>query len=149
MSADMATSQVSVRIPDPELDKLVAIASRRSVGVASIIREAVDAYLSRQGRGKPVEDPVIQAATRTTKQIRAMQNELHVVMAFLDMLVRTYLMHTAPVPAEAVDAQAASAEQRYRKFIDQLPLLIQSGEGLAGLSAELTGSASDSVHPPG
>lgn len=144
----MATSQVSVRYPDCDLDQMAAIAKSRSVGVASVFREAVRFYLSHRGRGQVAEDPAIQAALRTTKQIRSMQNELHVVMAFLDMLVRTYLMHTAPVPEEAVDAQAASAEQRYRKLIDQLPLLIQSGEGLAGVSAELTGSASDGAHPP-
>ena len=139
----MATTQVSVRFPDRVLDKVEAIALRRSVGVASVIREAVDAYLARQGRGHVAEDPAVQAAMRTTKQIRAMQNELHVVMAFLDMLVRTYLLHTPPVPEEAVDAQAAAAEQRYRKLLEQLPLSLQSGDGLAGLSDALTRSASE------
>jgi len=148
MSSDMATRQVSARYPDRDVGKMVAIAKGRSVVVASVFREAVKFYLSHHGRGQAAEDPAIQASMRTRKQIRAMQNELHVVMAFLDMLVRTYLMHTPPLPEEAVDAQAASAEQRYRKLIDQLPLLIQSGEGLAGLSAVLIGTASDNTHPP-
>lgn len=141
----MATSQVSVRFPDRVLERMEAVAKQRSMAVASVIREAADAHLNRLGRGRASEDPAVQAATRTAKQIRAMQNELHVVMAFLDMLMRTFLLHMPPVPEEAVDAQAAAAEQRYRKLIEQLPLLLQSGEGLAGLSEALTGPVSGSA----
>ena len=137
----MASSQVSVRFPDRVLDKVQALADQRSTPVASLIREAVDAYLKREGRYESV-DPSLQAAMRTTKQIRSMQNELHVVMAFLDMLTRTFLLHTPPVPEEAIPAQAAAAEQRYRNLMEQLPLLLQSGDGLAGLSEALLGSAS-------
>ncbi len=72
-----------------------------------------------------------------------MQNELHVAMAFLDMLARTYLFHTPPVPEDAIDAQAASAEQRYRKLIEQLPLSLQSGGGLTGVSEALVRSSPD------
>lgn len=143
MSVDMATSQVSVRFPDRVLDRIEAIAGQRSIAVASVVREAVDAYLSRQGRGHVADDPAVQAAIRMAKQMRAMQNELHVAMAFLDMLVRTYLLHTPPVPEGAVAAQAAAAEQRYRKLMEQLPLSLQSGGGLAGVSEALVKSASD------
>ena len=148
MSVNMATSQISVRFPDRVLDRIEVIARQRSIAVASVVKEAVDAYLSRQSRGLMTQDPSVQAAARTAKQIRSMQNELHVAMAFLDMLVRTYLLHTPPVPEDALDAQAAAAEQRYRKLIEQLPLLLQSGDGLAGVSEALVSSVSGDAPMP-
>jgi hypothetical protein len=54
-------------------------------------------------------------------------------MAFFDRFVRSYLVHTPPVPPEAIDAQAAAARDRYHKLMRDIPSALQNGEGLTAL----------------
>ena len=132
----MATSQISVRLDDGMLQKLEALLAERGGTRAAAVREAVRDWLQEERRRDEqdhLEARIAGSLSRTRKEISLVRNDVHVLMAFFDRFVRSYLVHTPPVPSEAIDAQAATASERYHKLMCDIPSALQNGEGLAAL----------------
>ena len=122
------------RLSDDLEAQLALFMEERGVGKSVVLREAVSDYLDRESLRKErdeMESRIAATMSRVQSEVRASRNEGHVLMAMLDSFIRSYLFHTPPVPEDAHPAQAVSAEQRYRKILDQVPLTLNNGEGLA------------------
>ena len=136
----MATSQISVRLDDRMLQKLEALLAERGGTRAAAVREAVRDWLQEERRRDEhdhLEARIAGSLSRTRKEISLVRNDVHVLMAFFDRFVRSYLVHTPPVPSEALDAQAVTANERYHKLMRDIPSALQNGEGLTALSSIL------------
>ncbi len=114
--------------------------------MSAFVREAIRDHLEadrRQGQLDRLEERVAATMGRTAKDVRVVRNDLHVVMAMVDCLVRTYLVHTPPVPSDALRAAAVAGDIRYEKFQKQLAAALQGGTGFFDDLAQLTGDADD------
>jgi metal-responsive CopG/Arc/MetJ family transcriptional regulator len=128
----------SVRLPEDLESRLDAFIAERgsAVNKGLVLREALKDYLddeSQKQERDEMEARIAATMSRVLKEIRVARNETHVLMAMFDSFIRSYMFHTAPVPEDAFKAQAVSAEQRYRKVMDQVPTLLQGG-ALSGLA---------------
>lgn len=119
------------------MDELLA---KRGGGYYSkIVDEALDLYFRSETEAERVadiEERIVATLSRVMVKQRGLSNELHVLMAFLDCFVRSYLTHTPAVPAEALDVQASSAAERYRKLMAQIPSVLDNGDALAAVMTE-------------
>lgn len=127
-----------VRLPLDLEEKLVAIAKERGGTVQAAIREAVRDYVNRESliaERDALEARIAGTLSRTRKDIGLVRNEVHVLMALVDRFIRSYLLHTPPVPADAMDAQAATASDRYQKLMREIPAALQNGDALSAFFA--------------
>lgn len=131
-------SPYPVRLPEDLDAKLTELVQERGGSKQAAIREAVRDYINREAliaERDALEARIAGSLSRTRKDIGLVRNELHVLMAFVDRFVRSYLLHTPPVPAEAMDAQAATASDRYQKLMREIPTALQNGDSLSAFLA--------------
>lgn len=127
------SKQVPVRLPDDLYASAEALAKERNLTLSALIREALRDHLDadrRQEQADSLEARLVASMERLSKDVRIGRNDVHVLMALLDSLVRSFLLHTPPVPPEAVDAAAASADLRYGAFMRNTVGAIQGETGL-------------------
>lgn len=100
---------------------------------AALQREALRAFLKQEDQKDDIdhlEARLVATLGRLGKDIRIARNDVHVCMAFIDTLARSFLLHTPPVPPEAVKASAASADERYERFLREVAKGLQGDTGL-------------------
>ncbi|MCD0253096.1 hypothetical protein JWH16_04405 [Xanthomonas campestris pv. campestris] len=93
------------------------------------LRDRVEAE-RRRDEADSLEARFVATMQRTQQDVRLVRNDVHVVMAYVDSLVRSFLLHTPPVPPEAVKAAAAAGDQRYARFMKNVRDALQGGAGL-------------------
>jgi hypothetical protein len=134
--------QYSVYISDTDLGNAIneAVKSKTGWSYGDLFREAVIDYLRRDKiREELVELEKRQAASFSAmiKETRRVRGDLQIMLAFLDLFSKVYLLHTPKVPAEAQKESAINAKERYEKLIKQLPEVLQSAHGLVSVSLDL------------
>lgn len=127
--------KLSVRIPDYLSSQLEnAVDERGVIGARTdIVCEALAQYFKadaeRESRDE-MEARIAATLTRVLKDVMQGRNEVQLLTAMLDCFLRSYFLHTPPIPREAVDAAAAAAQERYRRLIRQVPEVMQGGGGV-------------------
>jgi hypothetical protein len=109
------------------------IAEERRMTYAAVVNQALREFLDRDrqlGEITGLEKRLVGSMTRVMKDVRLVRNDLHLTMAFVNTLAEIYLLHTPPLPDTAVGAAAASATERYQKFVKRVIAQLQGGEGL-------------------
>lgn len=61
------------------------------------------------------------------KRIDQLENQNQMLMAWMEVFMRSYYFHTLTVPAEARKTAAAEADRRSKKFIEDVANLLQKG----------------------
>ncbi|MDI9239451.1 hypothetical protein QLQ15_11105 [Lysobacter sp. LF1] len=129
----MSKAPRALRLP-PELEaQAEALARSRGHTFSTVMRDALREHLDRERQldeMAALERRLVGSMTRVMKDVRIVRNDVHLTMAFINTLAESYLLHTPPLPDEAVDVAAASATDRYRKFLKRVVSNLQGGEGL-------------------
>lgn len=122
-----------VRLPDELAEAVEALSKERGMTFSALVREALRGYLDeakRQEKAEQLEARLAASMGRVRKDVRTTRGDVHVVLAYLDCLIRSFLMHTPPVPPEAIKAAAAAADPRYARFMDNVAKSLQGETGL-------------------
>jgi hypothetical protein len=123
-----------------ELIEAIEKAGKDRGSQSVVFREALKLYFRTDQIAQELagfERRMAAAYREQDRQMRRLRNELQILMAFFDLFVRSYYVHTPTVPAEAVEGAAASAKLRYENLLRQLPKVLQgSTAGLAGLAVK-------------
>lgn len=140
----MSSIKFSTRIPIELHAQLEAAAADRggSGAKTAILVEALKAYfrgVDESARRDEMEARVAATLNGVRKDIALVRNESQIGIALLDSFIRTYLVHTPPVPREAVDEAAVSAQDRYEKVMRRIPDLLQGDSGILTKLAEILG----------
>lgn len=135
LTGDLMPYKLSVRIPDYLSHQLEAAVEERGVIGArtDIVCEALAQYFkanAERDSHEEMEARIAATLTRVLKDVMHGRNEVQLLTAMFDCYLRSYFMHTPPVPREAVDASAASAAARYDRLIRQIPEMMQGGGGV-------------------
>lgn len=131
--ANLPTVQRTIRFPGAIDGELEQLARGRGTPVAVIVKDAVRQYLDRDRQSnllEGVEERLVATMTRVLRELRVMRNDQHLTMAFVDTLAQTFLLHTPPLPPDAVEAAAASATVRHGKYTRAVVGQLQGSEGL-------------------
>lgn len=129
----MPTNLPPVRIPDALAEQLDQAAKSRGLTVSAYVREALRLQLDEATRDEKLaalEDRVAASLNRMSRDLKNSRQDVQMLIAMLDKFVRQYLLHTPPVPAEAVKAAAASADDRHEKWVRGFLAEIQGPEGM-------------------
>lgn len=127
--------KLSVRIPDHLSHQLEdAVDERGVIGARTdIVCEALAQYFKanaeRDSRDE-MEARIAATLTRVLKDVMQGRNEVQLLTAMFDCFLRSYFIHTPPVPREALDASVAAAQHRYERLIRQVPEVMQGGGGV-------------------
>lgn len=108
--------------------------------IADLVNEAVEQFIATKRQETSLEEferKVGDTVGRLAREVRSQNNSVQFLMAFFDCYVRSYLLHTPSVPNDALDAQASSAHERYRKLMDQVPKALSNSEGITAVIAAL------------
>lgn len=140
----MSTIKFSTRIPTELHAQLDAAAAERggSGAKTAILVEALKAYFRSADeavRRDEMEARVAATLNGVRKDIALVRNESQIGIALLDSFIRTYLVHTPPVPREAVEDAAVSAQDRYEKLMRRTPELLQGDNSILTKLAEVLG----------
>lgn len=133
-----------VRLPDDLANAVDQLAKERGMTFSAVVREALRDYLDhdkRQEKAEQLEARLAATMGRTRKDIRIARGDVHVVIAYIDSFIRSFLMHTPPVPADAVKAAAVSADARYNRFMQQVAKALQGETGLFDRLADVASDA--------
>lgn len=136
-----ASKRFDTRIPTELYEAFHEAAKKRGGTPSAAAREAIREWVDRErvwSQRDDLEERIAATMTRVMKDIVLVRNDIHVQMAFFDAYMRSYFLHTPPVPREALDAAAAAAQDRYEKLLKQVPQLLQDGGGFADLLADET-----------
>lgn len=114
-----------------------------SLGDAALLRVA----LRELDRVDAFHNLLVQFEKRMSGSLRALhkridqlETENQILMAFLEVFMRTYYFHTLTVPAEARKTAAAEADRRARKFIEDVASLLQKGGAAQQITVQLNAS---------
>jgi hypothetical protein len=120
-----------------EVDAIAKDGRRTST---SVVADAIHHYLRDADAAahatKQIESiaATLRAQQRETRRLR---RDVQLLFASLDGLARLYLLHTPPVPPEALDGASASAAERYARFQSSLVEAVR-GPGLVALAERLS-----------
>ena len=133
-------TRIAFRATDELAQQLEQLAIARGHKTSTVIRDALRHYMDRERQLDHIESleaRMVASMERLAKNDRILRNDLHVLMGMVHTLVRTYLLHTPPIPPEAVEAAAASARDREAKFMKMVVASVQGGgpDVLADLDA--------------
>ncbi|WP_305805952.1 hypothetical protein [Stenotrophomonas sp. YIM B06876] len=138
----MAKQLPGLRVSDELHAQAINAAKERGMTPAAYQREALRAYL-KQGEQKDdiehLEARFVATLGRLSKDIRIARNDVHVCIAFIDTFARSYLLHTPPIPPEAVQASAAAADVRYDRFLREVAKGLHGDTGLFERMAQVIG----------
>jgi len=132
-----AETRLHVRLPAKLAREFNAACEERGGAPSAAAREALREWLDRGQDRRDRDDMEARIAGTLSglrSELRQTRNELHICMAFLDQFVQSYLLHTPPVPGDAVDAAAVSGADRHSKLVRRMVHSLQ-GEGPAFLRA--------------
>lgn len=138
------TVQRTIRFPGAADAELERLAGARGTAVAVIVKEAVRQYLDRERQHdalEGIEARLVATMTRVLRELRVVRNDQHLTMAFVDTLAQTFLLHTPPIPPEAVEAAAASATERHGKYTRAVVGQLQGSDGLWHELADAVGNS--------
>ena len=106
--------------------RLVEHCAARGVTESSVVTESLTQYLDG------LSDPTLlyRRLDRVTRALDRTERELGVLSQAFALFVRLWLAHTQRLPKESRAAATASAEERYREFLDALALRVAGGKRL-------------------
>lgn len=133
----MPTRTLQIRVPQALYDAFERAAQERGGTVSAAGREAIREWIDRERVWKERDDLEARIAatmSRVMKDTLLVRNDMHLLMAFFDAFLRSYYLHTPPVPRDAIDAASVSAHDRYEKLMKQIPSLLQEGSGISMLA---------------
>lgn len=134
------SKQIPTRMPADLYEAAEAGAKERGMSISAYVREAVRNKVGEDQRryeAESLEARLVASIQRVQKDVRIVRGDLHVTMALIDSLVRSFLLHTPPIPPEAVPAASAAADARYERFIKNV---VKSVQGHSGVFDQLLGT---------
>lgn len=126
-----------MRFPRELSEALENEAKATGVSSAAIVRTALEAYLQTRAddqaldaRLDGMEERLAATVGRLRREVQSTRNDSHVMMSMLDTFVRLYLLHTPPIPKDAVRSSAVAADERHAKFEATVVKQLQGASGL-------------------
>jgi len=109
----------------PELrTRLAQHCSAHNVTESAAVREAVEHHLD----GTSDFALVLRRLDRLSRGLERLLRDQELLAQAFGTFVRLWLAHTPPVPAQGRAAATASAERRYRRFLDHVAEHFASGK---------------------
>lgn len=140
----MPNKLVQVRLPEDFIGQMERRARERGQTLSAYMRQSLRDDMdeaSRDERLAALEDRIAASLNRMSRELKSARQDTQLVIAMFDMFVRQYLLHTPPVPADAVKAAAASADDRHEKWVRGFLSEVQAPDGLVSRLRELLLSA--------
>jgi len=124
MSPTRHTRRIHPYLPPPLHQRLVDHCATRGVTESAVITEALTLHLNG------LSDPALlyRRLDRLTRALDRADRELGLLSHSFALFVRVWFAHTQRVPKELRAAAVASAEKRYREFLDAVAARITSGK---------------------
>lgn len=124
MSATRHTRRIHPYLPPPLHARLVDHCATRGVTESAVVTEALTQYLDG------LSDPALlyRRLDRVTRALDRADRDVGLLSQSFGMFVRVWLAHTPRIPKESRAAAVASAEGRYREFLDAVAARITSGK---------------------
>ena len=92
---------------------------------SAVVREALDQYF---GGGTSDFALVLRRLDRLSRALERVHRDVEILSQAFAMFVRLWFAHTPRLPREARPAAKASAEARYRQFLDHVAERVASGK---------------------
>ncbi len=137
----MPSKQHNVRLPASlaeAIDK--AVKDRGFQSGSAFIRYAVEQELGRGEELVKVEARMTATLDRYAREMRGLHGAQQASFAYLDGLVRVFLMCVPEPPSEVSDATRAKAKARYENFLRNVARSISGGEAKTTLGEMTTGA---------
>lgn len=134
-----ASVQRGIRFPAELIAELDAIAKAERRSVTSLVLDAVHHYLRDADAAAAATkqlDAIASTIRANQREQARLRRDVQLLFASLDGLARLYLLHTPPVPPDALDGASASAAERYGKYQASLVEAVR-GPGLVALAERL------------
>lgn len=135
-----ASIQRAIRFPADLIGEVDAIAKSERRSATSIVIDALHHYLRDADAAAEAAkqlDAIASTIRSQAREQRRLRRDVQLLFASLDGLARLYLLHTPPVPPEALDGASASAAERYARFQSSLVEAVR-GPGLVALAERLS-----------
>ena len=137
----MPSKQHNVRLPaavSQAIDK--AVKERGFQSASAFIRYAVEQELGRGEELAKLEARVTATLDRSAREMRGLHSAQQASFAYLDALVRVFLMCVPEPPSEVTEAARTKAKARYENFLRNVARSISGGEAKTTLGEMTTGA---------
>ena len=136
-------SRRHIYIEEELTDRLQLLATKPGSSRSAIVSDAVRAYLDRQGADE-LDSRFKTRFDKLTRQLKAIERDVGIVMETLALYVRYDLTVTAPPPDRERAAANAIGHERFQAFVEQVGRRLAKGKSLrAELPGEFQGNGHD------
>lgn len=132
--------QFNVRCDSDLQNKVEAAAVKLGWKPAELFREAMRQYL----KGDETNQLLIDFEKRQAgsfkslhRVLRQHRNELQIIMTVFELFIKTYFLHTPPVPTEARATAKTQAMERYENLIRSITEVMQAGGSLTSIAVAI------------
>ena len=136
----------AVRCDDDFQQALEEVAKARGWSVPGLFREAARQYI----QGDELHRAMVDLEKRQAgsfksmhREVRRMRNEMQVLMTVQELFIKSYYMHTPPVPEDARPVSKAQAMERWEKLVRAIADAMQVGGSLSSITVALDSAGLD------
>ena len=138
--------QYGVRCDDDFQAQIEEAATARGCSVPDLFREATRQYIKGDDFHRLLVDfEKRQAGSFKSmhREVRRMRNEMQVLMTVQELFIKSYYMHTPPVPEDARPVSKAQAMERWEKLVRAIADAMQVGGSLSSITVALDSAGLD------
>lgn len=136
----------AVRCDEDFQQAIEEAAKARGWSVPGLFREAARQYL----KGDELHQLLVDFEKRQAgsfralhKEVRRMRNDMQVLMTVQELFIKSYYMHTPPVPEDARAVSKAQAMERWEKLLRAIADTMQVGGSLSSITVALDSAGLD------
>ena len=139
--AVMQSKQNNVRLPAAVSEAIgKAVKERGFPSASAFVRHAIEQELGRGEELANTEARITATLDRYAREMRGLHDAQQANFAYLDALVRVFLMCVPEPPSDIADATRTKAKARYENFLRNVARSMSGGETKATLG-EMTNSS--------
>lgn len=130
----------TVRCEDDFQQMIEEAAKARGWSVPDLFREAARQYIKGDEFHRMLVDfEKRQAGSFKSlhREVRRLRNDMQVLMTVQELFVKSYYMHTPPVPEDARPVAKAQAMERFEKLLRAIADTMQVGGSLSSITVAL------------
>jgi len=123
MTTRRRRTRIHPYLPTELRERLAAYCAASSGTESNVVSEALEKHLDRTGD----LELILRRLDRQTRALDRLERDVDLNSQAFSLFVRLWFAHTPRIPQDARAAAQASAEARYRSFLDRLAELIARG----------------------